>query len=48
MDAWTGVSVVLISTTACGDLDYWFQQKSTTTWHKQRIVTNTAWPPGTC
>lgn len=46
--AWTGVSVVIISTTACGDLDYWFQQKSTTTWHKQRIVTNTAWPPGTC
>jgi hypothetical protein len=46
--AWTGVSVVIVSTTACGDLDYWWQQKDTTTWHKQRIVANTDWPPGTC
>jgi hypothetical protein len=46
--AWTGLSLVISSTTACGDLDYWWQQAGSGVWHKERIVTNEGWPPGTC
>jgi hypothetical protein len=45
---WTGKSVVIASTDACGDLDYWWQQFATPTWHKQRVVSSGNWPPGTC
>lgn len=46
--AWTGVSVVLTSTDACGDLDYWWQKVGTVTWNRQRVLTNPGWAPGTC
>lgn len=46
--AWTGVSVIITSTDACGDLDYWWQKVGTATWNKQRVSTNPGWPPGTC
>jgi hypothetical protein len=45
---WTGVSVVLTATDACGDLDYWWQRVGTVAWNRQRIATNTSWPKGTC
>jgi hypothetical protein len=45
---WTGKSIVMASTDACGDLDYWWQQFATPTWHKQRVVTSGNWPPSTC
>jgi hypothetical protein len=45
---WTGKSVVMASTDACGDLDYWWQQLATPTGHKQRVVSSDNWPPGTC
>ena len=35
-------------TTACGDLDYWWQRVGTTNWNKQRVATDDGWPPGTC
>jgi hypothetical protein len=46
--AWTGNSVVVTSTTACGDLDYWWQARSTTNWNHQRVATNQNWPRGAC
>jgi hypothetical protein len=46
--AWTGESAVITSTTNCGDLDYWWQQKSTINWNHERVITNPNWPPGTC
>jgi hypothetical protein len=46
--AWTGASVIMSVTTACGDLDYWWQRVGTTNWNKQRVATDDGWPPGTC
>ena len=46
--AWTGNSVIFVSVTLCGDLDYFWQQAGTTPWHQERIVRNPDWSPGTC
>ena len=46
--AWTGGSVIITATDACGDLDYWWQQYATSTWNHQRVSTNPNWPAGTC
>jgi len=42
-----GGSVVITTTDACGDLDYWWQQVGTPTWHEERVNTNAGWPAGT-
>ncbi len=45
--ALAGGSIVITTTDACGDLDYWWQQIGSPTWHEQRVNTNGGWPAGT-
>jgi len=45
--ALAGGSVVITTTDACGDVDYWWQQIGAPDWHEQRVSTNGGWPPGT-
>jgi hypothetical protein len=46
--AYAAASVVMTTTDACGDLDYWWQRVGTTPWQKQQVVFNENWPPGRC